>query len=139
MTGNLRIWTLAVACAGAAMPATAQGVYRCGDTYTQRPCPGGTVVPTDDARSASQRSDAREAAQRTAKMAVAMEQARWKEEAKAAVYAAPARSEPEPQREEKRSGVAKPKKPAYFTAHSTRKPGDPAPKKKSKKKKKASD
>jgi hypothetical protein len=134
MKGNMKVWALAAACAGAALPATAQDVYRCGDSYSQRPCPGGTVVPTDDARSASQRSEAREAAQRTGKMADAMEQARLKEEAKAAVYLAPPRSEPEPQREEKKIGLTKPKKPAYFTAHSPRKPGDPAPKKKSKKK-----
>jgi hypothetical protein len=134
MIRNLTALIMSGVCAMAWPPAQAQNVYRCGDTYSQRPCPGGALVLTDDPRSAEQRSDAREAAQRAARMADALEKARLREEAKAAVYVPPAAAEPEPEPEVQRVGVARPKKPPYFTAHAPRKPGDPPPRKKGKKK-----
>jgi len=52
---------LVLACASAA--ASAAPVYRCGGgTYSQTPCPGGTVVETTDPRSAAQRAEARRVA-----------------------------------------------------------------------------
>ena len=48
---------LALLCAGlfaCAVPAAAQGVYRCGNTYSQQPCPGGKEVAVEDERSAAQ-------------------------------------------------------------------------------------
>jgi hypothetical protein len=122
--------------AGGLQPAAAQNVYRCGDSYSQKPCPGGALVPTDDARSAAQKAQTREAAQRDGKTADAMEKARLKEEAKPAqAYMTPPMGEPAA--EEKKTDVAvKPKKPQYFTAAAARKPGEAAPKKKSKAKKK---
>ena len=39
------------AAAGSA-PAAAQTIYRCGDSYSQQPCPGGKEVQADDPRSA---------------------------------------------------------------------------------------
>jgi hypothetical protein len=137
MNKNLPAVILTAACAlGAAHSAAAQGVYRCGDSYSQKPCPGGALVQTDDARSESQRSQTREAAQRDGKVADAMEKARLKEEAKPAqAYVTPAMGEPA--FEEKKPDVAvKPKKPQYFTAAAPRKAGEAAPKKKSKAKKK---
>ena len=94
-------------------------------------------MPTDDARSAGQRSQANADAQRVAKAADAMEKARLKEEAKpAGSYIPPPKTEaaleaPKPKQ------LAKPKKPEYFTAAGPRKPGEaPAkPKKKTAKKK----
>jgi hypothetical protein len=135
---NLPAVIFTAACAlGAAHSAAAQGVYRCGDSYSQKPCPGGALVQIDDARSESQRSQTREAAQRDGKVADAMEKARLKEEAKPAqAYVAPPMGEPA--FEEKKSEAAvKPKKPQYFTAAAPRKPGEAGPKKKSKAKKKA--
>lgn len=133
MNRNLPVFILLAAAAGLA---AAQDVYRCGDSYSQKPCPGGALVPTDDARSAIQRSQAKEDAQRVSKAADAMEKARLKEEAKAAVYLPPPRVETETAAEEQRFGVARPKKSEYFTAHAPRKPGEPPRKKKTKTKKK---
>ncbi|MDB5873348.1 MAG: hypothetical protein JWQ07_2790, partial [Ramlibacter sp.] len=56
--------------------AAAEDVYRCGDSYSQTPCPGCKVVQVEDARSASQRSQTSQAAHRDAKSADAMEKAR---------------------------------------------------------------
>ena len=137
MNRNVPILMVVTACTLAAMqPAAAQNVYRCGDTYSQRPCAGGTLVPTDDARSDAQRAEARAAAQKNGKAADAMEKARLKEEAKPAqAYMPPPASEPVAE-EKKPVAMVKPKKPQYFTASAPRKPGEAAAKKKSKPKKK---
>ena len=121
--------------AAALTPAAAQDVYRCGDSYSQRPCPGGTLVPTDDARSASQQAQTSSAAQRDAKTANMMEKARLKEEAKPVAGYIPAPKEAEAITQESRPGLVKPKKPQYFTAAAPRKPGDAAKNKKKKAKK----
>lgn len=110
-------------------PAAGQGIYRCGDTYTQQPCPGGSVVQASDPRSASQRSQTSQAARRDAKLADAMEKARLKEEAKpVSAYVPPPKQE-----------AAAPKvKAADFTAVAPKKPGaSPAKPKKKKPKAKA--
>jgi hypothetical protein len=125
----LAVWAAATLSTGAA-----QSVYRCGDSYSGKPCPGGALVPTDDSRSAAQRTQTREAAQRDAKTADAMEKARLRDEAKATQAYIP---QPmlEPAIEEKKPDSAvKPKKQQYFTAAAPRKPGEAAPKKKKKKK-----
>ena len=117
-------------------PAAAQNIYRCGDSYSQQPCPGGTVVEAEDERSAAQRSQTSQAAQRDAKTADAMEKARLKEEAKPAgrpISRPRRRRSRMPQRTPStRLRHAKRRKPAYFTAVAPRKPGDA--KKKTKKK-----
>jgi hypothetical protein len=135
MKRRLLALAFAAVCA-TALPAAAQNVYRCGDSYSQNPCPGGVLVPTDDARTAAQRSQTREAALKDGKAADAMEKARLKEEGKpvAAYMAAPA--EPPTAETKKPAPLAKPKKPEFFTAAAPRKPGEAAPKKKSKAKKK---
>jgi hypothetical protein len=134
MNPNLPAFVLMAACATATMPAAAQSVYRCGDSYSQKPCPGGAPVPTDDPRSAAQRAQTREAAQRDGKTADAMEKARLKEEAKAAQAYIPAPMLEPAVDETKPDPAVKPKKQQYFTAAAPRKPGEAAPKKKKKKK-----
>jgi hypothetical protein len=67
-----------------AIPAMAQTVYRCGDSYVQKPCPGGKAVDVDDSRSTNQRSDSLGATQRASQAADAMEKVRLAEEAKRA-------------------------------------------------------
>jgi hypothetical protein len=114
------------------LPAAAQGVYRCGDSYSQQPCPGGSQVQADPVPSATERTRAREAAQRDAKTADAMEKARLKEEAKPApAYIPPAKSEVAATPEQ--PNATKPKKPQYFTAVT---PGQKKTKKKAAPKKK---
>jgi hypothetical protein len=83
MSSKLPIAFIAAAAFFAA-PAMAQNVYRCGDSYVQKPCPGGTAVDVDDSRSASQRTDTLDATKRTARAADAMQKERLAEEAKAA-------------------------------------------------------
>ena len=112
--------------------AAAEDIYRCGDSYSQKPCPGGKVVQVEDARSASQRAQTSQAAQRDAKAADAMEKARLKEEGKPAqaLLPPPKASEPPPVQEGKTTAVAKAKKPAVFKAVAPKKPGDEPKKKK---------
>jgi hypothetical protein len=54
----------------------AQGVYRCGNSYSQHPCAGGTEIAVGDERSAADAAQARAAAQADARRADAMEKAR---------------------------------------------------------------
>ena len=113
--------------------AGAQETYKCGNSYSQTPCPGGQKVETDDARSAEQKAQTRAAADRDAKAATAMEKDRTAKESKAApAYVAPAR-ETAPATESK-PVITKPKKPAYFTAVEPAKPTDSKKKPKSEKK-----
>ena len=137
MNRNLSIAVLCMAASGWIAAAAAQTIYRCGNSYSQQPCPGGTLVPADDARSASQSSQTSAASERDAKAADAMEKARLKEEAKPAQVAMPpAKLDEIAQDERKTVAEGKAKKPAYFTAVA-RKPGDTQVKKKKKAKKKA--
>ena len=62
-------WPIALLLALAGATAQAAGpVYRCGSSYSQTPCPGGTLVEAGDPRTAAQRAEARRiaAAERTA-------------------------------------------------------------------------
>ncbi|MES2947205.1 MAG: hypothetical protein V4858_01575 [Pseudomonadota bacterium] len=61
--------------------ASGQEVYRCGNSYSQKPCADGVVVDVQDARSAAQKAQADANTQRDTATANAMEKARLKEEA----------------------------------------------------------
>jgi hypothetical protein len=50
----LAVALLALSGAGGAAP-----IYRCGNTYSQTPCPGGKLVDASDPRTAAQRAEAR--------------------------------------------------------------------------------
>ncbi len=133
MQRNLTIAMLCLAASGWIAPAAAQNIYRCGNSYSQQPCPGGKVVPADDTRNADQRSQTSAASERDAKAGDAMEKARLKEEAKPAqAVMPPAKLEEIPQEKRNTVVAGKAKKPAYFTAVA-RKPGDTQVKKKRKK------
>jgi hypothetical protein len=56
--------------------AWAQNTYKCGNSYSQQPCPGGTLVDTADSRNSAQKQAAEQASQRNAKAAAAMKEAR---------------------------------------------------------------
>ena len=61
---------LLIAVTGLAQAQTpAADVYRCGNTYSSAPCPGGKAVATDDARSNAQQQQALAAKQQDARMA----------------------------------------------------------------------
>jgi len=61
--------------------ASAQPVYRCGNTYSQSPCPeGGKVVDATDPRSAAQRAEARRVAADDRRLAADMRRDRLADE-----------------------------------------------------------
>lgn len=62
------------------VPAGAQATYRCGNSYSQQPCPGGTVVDTADPRTSAQKTQAEQATQRDAKLASELEKSRLQKE-----------------------------------------------------------
>jgi hypothetical protein len=70
--------------ATALIPAFADTIYRCGDSYSQQPCANGRVLTTDEGRGSIDARASRQAAQRDAALADTMEKARLKEEAKPA-------------------------------------------------------
>jgi hypothetical protein len=125
------ISAMALAAFAAALPAAAQGIYRCGNNYSQQPCPGASQLESPPpAPSAQAQAQSREATQRDARAADAMEKARLKEEAKPVSTYIPASRTEEPAAPEK-PVAAKAKKPQYFTAVQ---PGDKKSKKKDAKK-----
>ena len=62
------------------VPAWAQTTYKCGNSYSQQPCPGGTVVDTADPRTSAQKKQAEQAIQRDAKLASELEKSRLQQE-----------------------------------------------------------
>jgi len=80
---SLALKALHLLAAGAlSMTATAQVTYRCGNSYSQTPCPDAVIVNTDDKRTAEQKAQTDMATQRGAKTADAMEKARLQQEAR---------------------------------------------------------
>ena len=114
-------------------PAAAQNAYKCGETYSQQPCPGGKLVATDDRRTEEQRAQAEAAARRDAKAADAKETKRLKEEGKPAQAILPPDKPPATaERPADKPLVSKAKKQQYFTAVAPLKPGEKPVKKKKK-------
>lgn len=68
--------------------ARGQIVYRCGNSYSQIPCPGGQTVQVDDTRDAQQKRQTDEAVRQDAKQAQLLEKKRLAQE-KAALKPAP--------------------------------------------------
>ena len=62
------------------VPAWAQTTYKCGNSYSQQPCPGGTVVDTADPRTSEQKKQAEQSIQRDAKLASELEKSRLQQE-----------------------------------------------------------
>lgn len=60
--------------------ATAQNIYKCGDTYSQAPCPGGAAVDATDQRTSAQKVQSDLATRRDVRAADAMEKARLQQE-----------------------------------------------------------
>lgn len=70
-----------IALCGITTGASAEEVYRCGNAYSQKPCPDAVVVDVQDARSKTQKTESDAAVQREAAAGNAMEKARLKAEA----------------------------------------------------------
>lgn len=76
----------------ATMAASAQVTYRCGNSYSQSPCPGAIEVDTRDTRTSAQKAQTDLATQRDMRTANALEKARLLQESKdLAANAAPKR------------------------------------------------
>ena len=60
--------------------ASAQNSYKCGDAYSQAPCPGGVIVDATDQRTSAQKTQADLTRGRDARTADAMEKARLQQE-----------------------------------------------------------
>jgi len=138
MLRTLAIATLFIASQVHWMRAEAQNVYKCGDSYSQQPCAGGTAIQAGDPRSSAQKAQTDAATKRDAKTADAMEKARLKEEAAAVAAAPQAKATPQPKLQAKPqpeapARKAKAKKPENFTA-TVPGSGDKAKKKKPAKK-----
>jgi hypothetical protein len=88
---------LVLACAlAAAGSAGAAPIYRCGNTYSQVPCPeGGSIVEATDPRTGAQRAEARRVAETERKAAAAQERER-KEKEQAAQQTVPGALTPAP-------------------------------------------
>jgi hypothetical protein len=59
---------------------TAQNTYKCGNTYSQTPCPGASTIDTTDKRSIEQKNQTDLATKRDARVADAMETTRLRKE-----------------------------------------------------------
>ncbi len=116
--------------------AQAQGVYRCGDSYSQQPCAGGKLVQAEDTRTPSQKAQADAVTIRDAKSAAVLEQDRLKQEnSKVSTYIPPPKMESPSVESPEKPVLNRPKKPAYFTAIAPAKAGGKPVKKKTPNKK----
>ena len=74
--------TTLIACLLVAAPAAfGQGVYRCGNSYSQLACAQGRLVEVDDSRSAAQQAEARRVAAEERSLAAQMQRDRLAAEA----------------------------------------------------------
>lgn len=102
--------------------AAAQTIYRCGDSYSQKPCPGGQTIQAADERTPAQKAQTDAAIQRDSRTAATLEKNRLQQEAAQAHAsstaaqhtAAQAAASSEPVK--KSTSSKKSKKPEYFTA-----------------------
>jgi len=110
---NTTLAAIALATAGTA---GAQAMYRCGNSYGQQPCAGGSEVAAIAPRPSSDMAQARAAAQADARRADAMEKARLAQEKNAPKALIIGPKEAAPAAAPKPQGKKKPGKPEEFTA-----------------------
>ena len=82
---------------------TAQVSYKCGNSYSQTPCPDAVVVDKTDQRTNAQKAQADLATQRDTRLANTMEKARLQQEAKDLAANTPATKASRPASASKRS------------------------------------
>lgn len=71
---------LAIIMGAATCAAHAQAIYRCGQTYSQMPCPAGRIIDSSDPRTAAQQAAAKRAAAKEKQLAAKMESERQAQE-----------------------------------------------------------
>jgi len=105
----MKHWITAVLLACASTATSAAPVYRCGGgTYSQTPCPGGTVVDATDPRSAAQRAEARRQAAAEKRRARELQRDRLAQEKRARKEPAIASLGPESAASEPADSASKP-------------------------------
>jgi hypothetical protein len=134
MKTTTRIVAMAAAI-GWGATASAQGIWRCGDSYTQQPCPGGRPVEAQDSRTSAERQQTLQAVERDTRMGESLEKSRVQAEAQPApAYMPPPKPDALSADPGDRAPAAKSaKKTPYFTAMSPKKPKAPKTPKKKKK------
>jgi len=91
-----------------AATAQAQTVYRCGNSYSQQPCPGGNAIDATDSRSPEQRKAREASVKREQRSADTLEKTRQKEETAALRAAEQAdKAERAAEKEKQKSTTAK--------------------------------
>ena len=80
MRRQLRDAIFLVTASALSMSAAAQTVYKCGQTYSQTPCPGAVPLSVDDGRSAAQKAQSQAVIKQDAKNAEAMQKDRLAQE-----------------------------------------------------------
>ncbi len=80
MSPRVRDAIFLVGLSAVATMAAAQNVYKCGNTYSQTPCPGGTPMAVEDERTAAQKAQSQAVAKQDAKTAEAQQKARLAQE-----------------------------------------------------------
>jgi len=103
--------------------AETQNAYRCGNSYSQAPCPGGVPVDADDSRSKAQKAQSDKVIKRDLRTADSMEKARLQQEEaqKRAAQISPEKApatEPTPGKPKHRT-KKKSKTPEYFTSRTS--------------------
>ena len=132
MVNPIHIAAVVLAASAHWAAAAADKIYRCGDTYSDQPCVGATMVPTPDPPTLAQREQTEAATRRDAKTADLMEKERLRLEgqpAQAMIPKPPPRP-PTPVVDPPKTIKHKLRKPEYFSAVAPRKPGDTVAKKK---------
>jgi hypothetical protein len=120
--------TFLIAMGGFSVGMPAQNIHKCGDTYSQMPCPGGDVINTADPRTPAQKIQSDLTTSRNAKAADALEKTRLKQEKMDAAASAPPIPSTSSGIERTPSMLQKEKQkkktPGYFTAQT---PGKKTP------------
>jgi hypothetical protein len=125
---------LATLLAAAAPWAGAQQVWRCGNSYSQQPCPGATAVAADDKRTPSEAAAGQRTAQDDLKRAEALQKMRLEQERNAPKAVVIASSPQAAASAPGKPSAKKGKRDDVFTAVSPKHPGEKARKHKKKKK-----
>lgn len=113
----------------AALAASAQVTYRCGNSYSQSPCPGAVEVDTRDTRTGAQKAQTDLATQRDTHTANALEKARLLQESKdraANTAAPPSRAASATKNKGKATKTRKPDATAELVVRSPARPKNPA-------------
>ena len=84
----MKLIVAALLAAAALSAAQAQTVYRCGNVYSQAPCPQAQAVDVSDPRSATQQAEARRVADDERRLAAEMRRDRLADEGSAHNFAA---------------------------------------------------